>query len=64
MKHPVRGAYALADLSKPCGNCRAPEYANCTHPDGTPRRVPCLPRLTKLPDPYTAERPYDQEHGA
>ena len=61
---PVNGAYALADMTRMCPNCRAEPDTYCRHTDGTDRRIPCISRIPKLPDPYTPECTYDRNHGA
>ena len=51
LPHPVRGAYQYADLDQPCPNCAADPWEWCRAGHGHPRRVPCVARITKLPDP-------------
>jgi len=63
-RRPNNGAYALADMSKRCANCGAEPHTYCRHTDGTDRRIPCISRTPKQPDPYTPECTYDLEHGA
>lgn len=44
--HPVREAYADADLHRQCPNCRADVGDWCRRDNGTPKRTPCLKRMT------------------
>lgn len=63
MKQPVRGAYALADMTIRCRHCGAEPQQPCQHPDGTPRRIPCLYRIKAQPDRYGPHIGYDRDHG-
>jgi hypothetical protein len=49
--HAARSAYAYADMDQPCPNCSAEPHEFCRAGHGHPRRVPCVARITKLPDP-------------
>lgn len=49
---PVYDAYALnGAINRHCGNCGAVPRAYCTHPDGTPRKIPCSQRLSERKTP-------------
>jgi hypothetical protein len=54
--HPARGAYAYADMDRQCPNCGAEPYEFCRAGHGHPRRVPCVARISKLPDPIESEQ--------
>lgn len=43
---PLIDVYAECELHRECPNCRAAENDWCRRPDGTPRPVPCLKRMT------------------
>ncbi len=51
--HPARGAYAYADMDRQCPNCGAEPWEWCRAGHSHPRRVPCVARISKLPDPLT-----------
>jgi hypothetical protein len=53
--HAVRGAYAHADSTMPCPNCKAEPYVWCNTSDGRVRWIPCVARLQPPLDAVTVE---------